>query len=147
MEYRHTQFGHVIFIGLSFTMMAVFIIPIALGFFPPALFVALVFLAISVALFYSLNVEISHNVLVCSFGIGLIRKQIPLSDIQEVRAVKNPWIAGWGIRWMPGQYWLWNVSGLRAVELLMKNGTRFRIGTDEPEILVHAIQANKLSAT
>jgi len=147
MEYRHTQFGSVIFIGLLATMMVVIIVPLNLGVFPPGLFAALAILAISLALFYSLNVEISDNVLICRFGIGLIRRRIPLSDIQEVRAVKNPWFVGWGIRWMPGQYWLWNVSGLRAVELLLKNGSRFRIGTDEPETLVQAIEANKASAT
>ena len=47
---------------------------------------------------------------------------------------------------MPGQYWLWNVSGLQAVELVLNNGKRFRIGTDEPENLVNAIQINKSSA-
>jgi hypothetical protein len=147
MEYRHTQFGSVIFIGLFATMLVIIIFPLNLGVFPPGLFAALAILAISLALFYSLNVEVGDNVLICRFGIGFIRRRIPLSDIQEVRAVKNPWFVGWGIRWMPGQYWLWNVSGLRAVELLLKNGSRFRIGTDEPEALVQAIQANKASAT
>jgi hypothetical protein len=128
------------------TMMVLFIVCLSLGVFPAALVVTLSILAIFLVLFYSLNVEISSNVLVCRFGIGLIRRQIPLSDIQEVRAVTNPWFVGWGIRWMPGQYWLWNVSGLRAVELLLKNGTRFRVGTDEPEALVHAIEANRMSA-
>jgi hypothetical protein len=42
---------------------------------------------------------------------------------------------------IPGQGWLWNVSGIDAVELTMKNGDRFRIGTDEPEKLVTAIEA------
>jgi len=145
MEYRHSQFGGVIFWGLLVTMVLAIIVPILLGVFHPAIFVALAILAIVFALFYSLKVEITNNVLECRFGIGLIRKEIPLSDIQAVRAVTNPWFVGWGIRWMPGQYWLWNVSGLRAVELLLKNGSRFRIGTDEPEALVRAIQSNKVS--
>jgi hypothetical protein len=42
---------------------------------------------------------------------------------------------------MPGQYWLWNVSGMGAVELQLKNGSRFRIGTDEPETLARAVEA------
>ncbi len=145
MEYSHTQYGSVIVIGLSTVMMIIIIVPLDLGIFPPVLFIVLAMLAISLALFYSLNVEISDNVLVCCFGIGLIRRQILLSDIQQVRAVKNPWFGGWGIRWMPGQYWLWNVSGLHAVELLLKNGSRFRIGTDEPEALIRAIEANIVS--
>ena len=46
---------------------------------------------------------------------------------------------GWGIRLIPNG-WLWNVSGLGAVELSLVNGQRFRIGTDEPEQLATAIQ-------
>jgi len=44
-----------------------------------------------------------------------------------------------GIRWMwPG--WLYNVSGTDAVELKMKNGKRYRIGTDVPGELAEAIR-------
>jgi hypothetical protein len=79
--------------------------------------------------------------LTCFFGPGMIRKRIALADIREAQAVHNPWIAGWGIRWMPSRYWLWNVSGRDAVELTLANGNKFRIGTDEPEKLVEAIQS------
>lgn len=36
--------------------------------------------------------------------------------------------------------WLFNVSGLDAVELELINNRRFRIGTDEPQRLIAAIQ-------
>ena len=64
--------------------------------------------------------------------------------IAEVRSVRNPWHAGWGIRWFPGRYLLWSVSGFQAVEVVTKDGNRFRIGTDEPEMLVQAIQTNTM---
>ncbi len=35
--------------------------------------------------------------------------------------------------------WMFNVSGLDAVDIELKDGGRFRIGTDEPEELVRAI--------
>jgi len=38
---------------------------------------------------------------------------------------------------------LWNVTGLQAVELTLTHGKKFRIGTDEPDALVRAIQINK----
>lgn len=94
-------------------------------------------------LFHSLSVEIENGVLTCYFGCGLIRRKIPLSKIDGLKSVKNPWIAGWGIRWMPGKCLLWNVSGFDAVELTFESGKRFRIGTDEPEALISAILANK----
>jgi hypothetical protein len=84
---------------------------------------------------------------ICYFGPGLIRKKIALADIREVHAVRNSWVAGWGIHWMPGRYWLWNVSGLDAVELTLTSGKKFRIGTDEPESLIRAIHISKAAAT
>jgi hypothetical protein len=35
--------------------------------------------------------------------------------------------------------WIYNVSGFDAVEILMKSGKRYRIGTDQPEELVQTI--------
>ncbi len=146
MEYNHTQFGTVIVTGLLVPTMLILFLPFILGVFHPVLFLAILILAISLPIFYSLTVKITGGVLACYFGVGLIRKQILLSDIKEYRAVRNPWFVGWGIRWMPGQYWLWNVSGFQAVELTLNNGKRFRLGSDEPEALVNAIQINKSSA-
>ena len=76
------------------------------------------------------------------FGIGLIRKRIPLADVRSWREVRNPWYAGWGIRLGPG-YVLWNVSGRDAVELALANGRCFRIGTDEPAALAAALARAK----
>ena len=53
---------------------------------------------------------------------------------------KNRWYNGWGIRLIP-RGWIFNVSGFDAVEIQMKNGRRYRIGTDEPEALLAAIQS------
>jgi len=98
MEYRHTQFGGVIFMGVFATMVVIMILAVSLPDVAIPLFVVFVGLAVCLTLFYALNVEISGSVLVCRFGIGIIRKRISLSTIQPVRAVKNPWYAGWGIR-------------------------------------------------
>jgi hypothetical protein len=143
MEYRHTQIATIIIalllIFIAFYLFLLFKIP---TFHPIQLIVIVIFVTLLV-LFYSLTVEIKNNTLFCQFGIGLIRRKIPLSMIQEVKEVRNPWYSGWGIHWLPGQYWLWNVSGFRAVELVFKDGKRFRIGTDEPELLSRAIENNK----
>jgi hypothetical protein len=42
------------------------------------------------------------------------------------------------MRWTP-RGWLWNVSGLEAVELHMTNGTNFLVGTNEPHRLLEAL--------
>lgn len=140
MEYRHTQIGTVLIAALGGAIVLALILSPMNAPFHPIQTSVLAVLVIALGLLYSLTVEIKENSLECYFGTGLIRRKIPLSDIIEAHAVRNPWLVGWGIRWYPGKYWLWNVSGQRAVELLLKDGKKFRIGTDEPESLVQAIQ-------
>ncbi|RPI03421.1 MAG: hypothetical protein EHM72_01520 [Calditrichaeota bacterium] len=141
MHYRHTQIGTVIIIAVLAAMIFIFIPSYTTGNWHPAQLGVLAILAVVTFLFYSLTVEIKNSTFTCWFGPGLIRKSIPLADIQQAQAVRNFWLAGWGIRFMAGGYWLWNVSGLQAVELVLKNGKRFRVGTDEPEKLVQALRA------
>jgi hypothetical protein len=148
MTYRHTQVGTVIIgavVGMAFITLLILL---------PAVeslsFVAVAILAMTgavLAMFSSLTVEIDKSTLTCRFGVGLIQRSILLSDIDHARAVSNPWFVGWGIRWIPGSYWVWNVSGFQAVELTMKDGRRFRISTDEPEALILAIELSKHTGT
>ncbi|MEA3470923.1 MAG: hypothetical protein U9R24_04325 [Thermodesulfobacteriota bacterium] len=80
----------------------------------------------------------------CWFGSGLIGKKFNLTEITEVKAVRNPWYYGWGLT---PRGWLFNISGLDAVELTLKSGRHFRIGTDEQNKLVLVIrQATGLEA-
>jgi hypothetical protein len=91
------------------------------------------------ALFFRLTVTVDEHFVRAVFGIGIIGKRIPLGNIVSVRKVTNPWWYGWGIRLIPGG-WMWNITGMQAVELKLKNGRLLRIGTDEPEALEAAIK-------
>ena len=73
-----------------------------------------------------------------ALGVGIVRRRIALREIVSCRPVRNAWWYGWGIRLTP-RGWLWNVSGLDAVELMYRSGRHFRIGTDEPQRLSDAI--------
>ena len=86
-----------------------------------------------------LTVEVTEEEIKVCFGRGPIRKTLPLEDVETVQPVKNRWYYGWGIRWFPGG-WLLNVSGLDAVELRLRDGRKYRIGTDEPARLSAAIE-------
>ena len=92
-----------------------------------------------VLLFGSLTVTVGRAAVSIRFGIGLIGRRFALADIRAVRAVRNEWYYGWGIRLLP-RGWLYNVSGLDAVELEMANGKAHRVGTDEPAALAAAIE-------
>jgi hypothetical protein len=136
--YRHTQIGTVVLAGMLFAMaIAVFVFtqvgphPITLG--------ALVMIAVLCALFATLTVEVTHEEVKLRFGVGLVRKSFAVTEIASARQVRNHWAYGWGIRLTP-HGWLFNVSGLDAVELEMADGKRYRIGTDQPADLLRAIE-------
>jgi hypothetical protein len=90
-----------------------------------------------------LTIEVTDDALRASFGPGWPKKEVPLDEIESATPVHNPWWYGWGIRLTPSGP-LWNVAGLDAVELRLRNGKRFRLGTDEPAALAGAIEAARL---
>jgi hypothetical protein len=135
--YKKTQFGEVIIISLGLSLLLIgyfeayysdfFILPVA-G-----------ILLLSLILFYKLTVIVDNINVEIIFGIGLIRKKFRLKDIHSCKSVKNPWYYGWGIHLTP-RGWLYNVSGFYAVEILMKDGKKYRIGTNNPEELMGSIK-------
>lgn len=103
-------------------------------------------LTLLIPLFGWLTVTVDREGVTAKFGVGLIRRRIRLQEIQNAARVRNTWITGWGIRAL-GNGWMFNVSGLDAVEIELKGGGRFRIGTDEPEELLRALrQATEFAA-
>ncbi len=136
-KYIHTQAGY-----LTLTIFTIPVVIIAVTMYVYGLnwvaLLVLVILIISAFNFSSLTVKIERGVLEIRFGIGMIRKRFPLREIESCRKVRNRWYYGWGIRLTP-HGWLYNVSGLDAVEIRMKSGKKYRIGTDEPEELMTAI--------
>jgi hypothetical protein len=136
--YRHTQSGTWF---LAFFAVAIFIMVVICSFQGWRWTSAIVLgvLLIIAFLFPSLTVEVGDGMVKCWFGSGLIRKKFDLTEIIGAKAVRNRWHYGWGIRYTP-HGWLFNISGLDAVELTFRSGKRFRIGTDEPDKLVLAIR-------
>jgi hypothetical protein len=139
MHYKHTQIGklmitimiimgcYFIYLFTQFGLDLVFGLVSAL----------VVFLLAS---FSSLTAEVGDTSLRIKFGYGIYRKKFLLERIESAKAVRNHWYYGWGIRyWMKPKMWIFNVSGFDAVELRMKGGNIYRIGTDEPEELEQAI--------
>jgi hypothetical protein len=80
---------------------------------------------------HALTVEIGGGEIKLSFGIGFIHKRFPVARVRDAQVVRNRWYYGWGIRWTP-HGWLFNVSGLDAVQIRMDDDRTYRIGTDEP---------------
>jgi hypothetical protein len=148
--YKHTQIGWAMLtiLGAAFLLVAALAITASVtteaglpaGF---SVVVATVLgpLALLMVLFGSLTVRVADGWVKVRFGPGLVHKGLRLSDVAACEPVRNRWYYGLGARLMPGGGWLFNVSGLGAVELRMKDGARYRIGTDEPQKLAEHIQA------
>ncbi|MFA6594477.1 MAG: hypothetical protein WCT16_04470 [Candidatus Buchananbacteria bacterium] len=93
------------------------------------------------ASFTTLTTSIDKNCLQIKFGYGIFRKKFLLSEIVSAKQVKNHWYYGWGIiLWLWPKMWIYNVSGFDAVEIVMRNGKIYRIGTDDSGELEAAIK-------
>jgi len=139
-RYQHTQLG---------TLMLVTLVSGAICFAATAytlpspgrwgLLAGALLLVVVAWLFSSLTVSVSESELQWRFGPGLLRFRMALVDIAGVSIVRNSVLNGFGIRMRPG-FRLYNVSGLDAVELRLKNGDIRRIGTDDARGLAAALR-------
>lgn len=147
--YKHTQIGYLM-LSITLAVLVLFVWlqiaaraePVSYDSGPNFAITAIMALILFIlGSFSTLTVAADGQFLKIRFGWGIFRKKFSLNEIAMVRNVKNKWYYGWGIKvWFWPKMWIFNVSGFDAVELTMKNGTVYRIGTDEPEKLEAAIQ-------
>ena len=146
--YSHTQRGTLIQ-GLFFPLTLVFPCLWIFTKLPSSGVMVLVIvemvIVFAIALFHSLTVSVDENYLRIKFGIGLIKTSFRIAEITNATRVQNHWYDGWGIRLLNNGY-LYNVSGLSAVEFSLSSGAVHRIGTDEPEALTQAINNARLAS-
>jgi len=135
--YRHTQVGWTVIVAMDLSIVLIIVLLAVTEFSWIPVIVAFI-LGLATFLFASLTAEIDEEFLTVRFGPGLIRKTIPLRFIMGYQPVRNHWYHGWGVRKVPDG-WMYNVSGLDAVELRLQDGSAFRLGTDDPQGLIEAI--------
>lgn len=140
MQYKHTQFGYVtgpaLGVGALITYASFRAESGTVGWI--GLLATGAFL-VGTVLFSSLTVVVDEEELRFYFGPGFWERRFAIDDIQRVEVVRNSAISGWGIRYTH-HGWLYNVSGLRAVQLKIRGEGQIRIGTDEPEKLKRALE-------
>jgi hypothetical protein len=146
MKYSHTQQGTLIKVIMFMTMVLCLVIA-GLNQFTSivaiSLYGVIATLIVLRWLFGSLTVVIDDEELRHYFGPKFWKKSYQLQEIEAVKQVRNSWIFGWGIRLTP-HGWLYNVSGLDAVEIKLRSGRKFRIGTDDPQGIVDTISKKLL---
>jgi transcriptional regulator with XRE-family HTH domain len=92
--------------------------------------------------FSSMTIEVNESEISWYFGPGLFKKSLPLEEVGQCKKVKNPLWMGIGIH-AYGTGWIYNVSGLLGVEIELKGGSFIRLGSDQPNYLVQAIEDAK----
>jgi hypothetical protein len=143
-RYRHTQIGWtliVLVVAVVLAELTIVAFRAPQGTLALALSGALVaVVAVMLALFSTLTVAVDDRAVRLWFGLGSLRREVMLADVTSARMVRNHWYAGWGVRIIPRGR-LYNVGGLDAVELEMDNGRVVRVGTDQPDALLAAVNA------
>lgn len=133
-QYQHTQRAWLMMAALFTVALATMLLPAQASY---SFLLAIIFALLGI-IFGKLTAIVTENYVKASFGLSLFSRKIPFEDIETTEVVRNLWLMGWGIRFI-GNGTMFNVSGLDAVELRLKNGKVFRIGTDEPQRLNEAI--------
>ena len=165
-RYQHTQVGYAAIgiIGTALILSGWYLL--AHEWTALHLLVGIVMIVVLI-IFSRMTVTVTQEDLTVTLGGNVFCKRILMRKIREVRSVRNYPGYGLGIRAYHGQLprhyrdeyreqgglqrtgnakksmhkgWLYNVSGLLAVEVELLSGATFRIGTDEPDKLVEAIQ-------
>jgi len=148
MTYKHTQIGYLM-IAVTLAVLGLFAWAHITALAEPpsynsgpnfAITATMALILFILASFVSLQVSIDEKYLRIKFGYGIYQKKFLLNEIVSAKTVKNHWYYGWGIRgWLWPKMWIYNVSGFDAVEIKLKNGKTYRIGTDEPKKLEQTI--------
>jgi len=86
-----------------------------------------------------LTVHVSDLSVSAWFGWGWPRREIEFVEVDNTNVVRNSWWYGWGLRKIHGG-WMYNNGGRDAVEMTLRSGKVFRIGTDQPAELLAAIE-------
>jgi hypothetical protein len=139
-RYNRTQIGHVII----WSLLAIILITSAAligssSHREPPMVVSIILL-VCLALFYKLRITIKDDTLYASFGLGIVRKRVRLTEIVGCEPIRIRWWYGWGIHLTP-YGWLYNVSGFDAVAVTLRDGRKLALGTDDPHGLTTAIRS------
>lgn len=96
--------------------------------------------------FGTLTVADEGQSLLVRFGpVSLFRKHVNYEAISEAQPARSSLIDGWGIHYVPGRGWIYNLWGKSCVQLTV-NGRTLRIGSDDAENLAAFIQEKLASS-
>ena len=140
--YHHTQRGPLYLITL-----AVAVVTLAMAWnlradpaaFNSLLILAGVFFLVSL-MFKHLTIRDEGEHLAVRYGpLPCFRRTISYVEISSADPDRTSWIDGWGIHWVPGRGYTYNLWGFSCVRLVTR-GRVIRIGSDDVDHLVEFIR-------
>ncbi len=145
MDYKKSQIGWFILLFLTpiITLLALaYIYQWGSNPIPFVLFVviSIIFIGLT-SLFCKLTVILDGSTLKLIYGIGLIKMDFELEQLERTEIIRTPFYYGFGIRMTP-QGNLYNIQGPKAVRIVyFKNGKQnsFMVGSPEPDKLKSAL--------
>ena len=142
--YDHTQHGrlHLILIGVAVLLLA---LGVPQANVEPAiaggLFLAATFSVALAAMFATLRVTEESDHIRVAFGpLALFARRVRFADIKDARTSRSSLIDGWGIHWIMGRGWTWNVWGFECVMIEFHGGRTLRLGTDDSQALAELLR-------
>jgi hypothetical protein len=141
MVYEHTQSAPQLPFVVAALAIGAAVLAAAVG--EPSILASTAVLAVVAVVTFALSAlttTVTPDRITVAFRWGRPRRAIPVEQVVRAEVVRNHWLLGWGIRWVPGAT-MFNVWGLDAVHLDLDDARDFRIGTDDPEGLVAAIDS------
>jgi len=144
MSYDHTQPGRFHYLLLFVAGILAFA---AIGPRHPALILGALLFVVLAACFARLRVRDLGGRLEVAFGpLNLVRRHVAYEDLVSVEVSRSLLIEGWGVHWLPGRGWTWNIWGFDTVLVELGDGRTLRIGTDEPEALAAFLESRLTKA-
>lgn len=90
--------------------------------------------------FKTLTVRDEGEHLAVRYGpLRVFRTCIPYAAMTAVETARSSVIDGWGIHWMPGKGWIYNLWGFDCVRITLGR-KKVRIGTDDPRGLAEFLK-------
>jgi hypothetical protein len=87
-------------------------------------------------MFASMTVQDEGEFLAIRYGpLPVFRRRIRYADVTSVEPGRSSIIDGWGIHWVPGRGWTYNLWGFQCATLTVRGGI-VRIGSDDVDNLV-----------
>lgn len=140
-RYEHRQIAWPLLIGMMVAAAVLAAVGVVNGEFlagPLMLLIAIVLLI--GMLMSSMTVQVTDSGVSWWFGrTRTLGKTVALAEIASVESIRTSIFEGWGIH-LTWHGWVWNVSGFNAVQIKLKSGTRYAVGTPEPDVVLKAIR-------